>query len=100
MIWDATFLAVDLMCLFALAVLYRGAPDFMQRSAIVWLLFGFAILSAGRITALLGNSDDSDLLIAFGRGLTHIGVIAYILRLFIVEQARRCLPNSYRQYPS
>ena len=100
MIWDATFLAVDLMCLFALAFLYRGAPDIMQRSAVVWLIFGFAILAAGRVTALVDNAEDAATLIQFGRGLTHIGVIAYILRLFVAEQARRCLPKSYKQSPS
>jgi hypothetical protein len=96
MVWDATFLAVDLMCLFGLAMLYRGAPDIMQRSAIVWLIFGFLILSLGRATSLAGNKDDAEVLIAFGRGLTHVGVIAYILRLFVAEQARRCLTNFYK----
>ena len=96
MIWHATFFAIDVGCVAALVLLLRGGPDWMQCSAICWLLVGFVVLALGRAAALSGDEYAAELLIAFGRTVCHLGVIVYVLRLFVTEQARRCLPKSLK----
>jgi hypothetical protein len=95
MMWHLTFLALDLCCLFALVTLLKDAPDFLQKSVLGWLICGFMVLAAARIGALLGT-EGSENMVAFGRTCTHLGAVVYILRLFIAEQSRRCLPTSYK----
>ena len=94
MTWHLTLFALDIACVFALALLMRDAPDWMQRSAIRWLIAGFAVLVVGRAVALAGDEESAELIIHLGLTTCHLGVIVYILRLFVAEQARRCLPKS------
>lgn len=95
MTWHLTFLALDVFCLIALVTLLKDSPDFLQKSVLGWLICGFVVLSAARLGALLGL-EGAENLVAFGRTCTHLGAVVYILRLFIAEQSRRCLPTSYK----
>lgn len=94
MTWHLTFLLLDLCLVFASVALLYGAPGFWQRSVLIWYGTGFLVLAVGRGFGLAGDELTSHLILNVGRAFITVGCMAHVFRLFILEQARRCLPNS------
>lgn len=94
MTWDITQLGVHLAALAALVMLWRAAPDNLQRLALALLMLSMAITAYGYGSAI-GGFDISWMVRRFASELEHLGVLVYVFRLFVVDQERRCL-NSYR----
>ena len=100
MTWHATFLAIDLSLVFACMALLLHAPGFWQRSVICWYGAGFLVLAVGRCFGLAGDEYTAQMVLNVGRIFIVVGVMAHVFRLFIAEQARRCLPNSSPPSPN
>ncbi len=98
MTWHLTQLGVHLAALVALAMLWRAAPDVLQRVALALLMVSMAIAAWGFASAI-GGFDISWMVRRLASELEHLGVLVYVFRLFVVDQERRCL-NSYRHSPS
>lgn len=93
MTWHLTFLMIDLFIAFASTALLFGAPGFWQRSVMLWYLVGFVVLAIGRIIGLMEDEYHAQMVLNVGRVFIVVGVMAHVFRLFLAEQARRCLPT-------
>ena len=100
MTWHATFLMLYVFCAFACGALTLGAPGLWQRGVMCWYGFGFMVLAVGECYGLSGETWTATVIANVGRIVIVVGVMAHIFRLFIAEQARRCLPNSSLHFRS
>ena len=100
MSWHMTFLLPDLCLVFASIALLYGAPGFWQRSVLIWYGVGFLVLAVGRCFGIAGDEWTAQLVVNVGRVFIVVGCMAHVFRLFIQEQARRCLPNSSQHSPN
>lgn len=93
MTWNVTMLFVHLFGLFALAALYRHAPDSIQKIVVGLLAVAFLILVYAYASAITGAWMHW-MVVRVAHSVEHIAVLVYVFRLFIADQERRCLPNS------
>lgn len=99
MTWNLTMLFVHGAMLIALLTLWRGTPGFVQH-----LVLGLLIAAAGLFVVYWGAQSAGYAmpwqfkLVAYQA--EHIAVLLYVLRIFIADQERRCLPTSSVPSPS
>lgn len=98
MTWNLTLLAIHCAALVALGMLWRAAPDHLQRVALV-LLGASMLITTWAYAGAVAGWDVTYQVKRLAGELEHLGVLIYVFRLFIVDQERRCL-NSYRHFPS
>ena len=101
MTWNVTMLLIHLAVLGALGVLWRHAPDVMQK-AVLGLFIGSTMIFMWASVATLARWPDDWIAGAklLASAVEHLAVIVYVLRLFIADQERRCLPRSSLRSPS
>jgi hypothetical protein len=92
MTWHVTMLFVHLAALGAVVVLFRQAPDRIQRIVLGLLACSQAIIVGAYVCALTGAWWHW-MVLRMGYELEHIAVLVYVLRLFVADQERRCLPS-------
>lgn len=98
MMWTATMLVVHLSALGALGILWRHAPDAPQRLTLGILIFSTALFMWADVMALASTLAPYyiETLRWIAYEAEHVGVLMYVLRLFMVDQEHRCLPSFSR----
>jgi hypothetical protein len=99
MLWDITMLLVHLLVLGALASLCRHSPGFLQW-VVLGLLIAAELLFVWVYAAKIAGAPLHWLATLIAHRVAHVATIVYVLRLFVVDQERRCLPNSSARSPS
>ena len=92
MAWDATMLFVHIGLLLGLVMLYRNAPDALQQIVIGLLVATFLTLIYLYAKAAIGDPVPW-IYKAIAHGVEHVAVCLYIVRTFVSDQERRCLPK-------
>lgn len=93
MTWNMTMLFIHLAALLSLGVLSRDAPDTVQKIVLGTLIIAVSILCY-YYAALLFGLACTGYLSNVAHEIEHVAVLLYVFRLFVVDQERRCLPNS------
>lgn len=93
MTWDLTMLFIHAAVMLALGVLYRHAPDTVQRLILGLLIVSTGVLCYFYAASVFGQSQHW-MWVRIAHGVEHSAVLLYVLRIFISDQERRCLPNS------
>ena len=98
MMWNVTMLLIHVAVLGALAVLWRHAPDLLQRVVLgTFIAATMVFMWAAVVSLARWDADWIEGAKKIAGAIEHIAVICYVFRLFIADQERRCLPNSSLQ---
>lgn len=100
MAWNLTFLIVHFAALIGFIFLYRSAPCWMQKLAVIGFALGMAILTISSSFALIEVNGHRHLT-ALGLAVEHIAVLLYVFRLIYQGQqewkpSSAPFPNSSR----
>lgn len=106
MTWNVTMLLVHLAAFFALRALFPNSPDRIQKGVVFVLgacfltvAFAYSLLAvAPLVPDWLGEA--AEVLKGLARSVEHVAILLLVFRLFIVDQERRCLPNSSARFHS
>ena len=93
MAWNLTMLLVHALVLSMLAVLLFNGPGWVQTLAIGLFATATAVLVYHYFALLFGLQTHWQVKL-IGYTVGHVGMLLYVLRLFISDQERRCLPRS------
>lgn len=92
MSWQVTLLGVHLAVLAMLIVLFWHSPNSVQQ-LVIGILASATVVLVYHYAAEVFEWPTAWELKAFAYHVEHIGVLLYVLRLFISDQERRCLPK-------
>lgn len=96
MTWNLTMLGLHALVMGMLVVLLFRGPGWVQAMVIGLFTAVTAILIYHYLATLLGLPTHWQVKnIAYT--VEHVGVLLYVLRLFVTDQERRCLPRSSLQ---
>lgn len=87
------FIHIAAMC--CLGLLLRDAPDALQKLVLATMFCGAAVLCYYYGARVFGL-DCTGYLAGVAHEIEHVALLLYVFRLFVMQQERRCLPNSYR----
>lgn len=95
MLWEWTLFVTHFCMFIGLVLLCRQSPDPMQ----LLVMLNFLVAAAIHTTvfgheAILGERLHWVWTLIAHR-IEHVGVFLYVLRVFVNEQERRCLPTSW-----
>lgn len=93
MTWNVTMLFVHLAALCALGVLFRDAPDILQK-LVLGALICAAVVMSYYYAARLFDLDCTGYLAGVAHEIEHAALLLYVFRIFVADQERRCLQNS------
>jgi Na+-translocating ferredoxin:NAD+ oxidoreductase RnfE subunit len=94
--WDTTLLGVHLSVFVMLCVIFKRAPGFAQKLVIGLLMAGVAVMSWAYGAAVIFDVQCREI-IQLGHVIEHLAVLLYVIRIFINDQEKRCLPNFSQQ---
>ena len=93
MTWDLTMFMLHAFAFGALLAIFSRAPGVLQKILLAIAGSGF-LWAAICYASLLAGIDVPPELIRIGYMAGHFSCVLYVLRIFLVDQERRCLPNS------
>lgn len=92
-LWLFTAIAIHACVIVALVILYRNAPDWLQKIVIGLLVVAMSIFLGMEIGELFDNYTHWAVR-KYAHLIEHIAIVLYVFRLAINEQEARCLPKS------
>lgn len=99
MSWNVTMLVLHLLVFSMLVVLLRRGPSAVQVMVVGLLTVAAAVL-VYHYCAEVFDWPTAWQVKGVAYSVEHIGVLLYVLRLFIADQERRCLPTLSQSRPS
>jgi len=103
MSWTFTLFLVNALATGSIIVVAKHAPDQVQRFVLFGLFLSSITLTLSYYTQLIHPNLKEPLQIIVHRiahEIEHAAVILYILRIFVANQEKRCLPNLFHSSPT
>jgi hypothetical protein len=94
MIWDLTMFLTHAFAFLALVAIFPHAPGVLQKIFLGIAGTGF-MWGAICYAAILAGARIQPEIVHLGYIAGHIACMLSVLRIFLVDQERRCLRNSY-----
>lgn len=91
--WNVTMLVLHVFVLFALGSLCRRAPGFLQ-CIVLGLMIAAELVFVWVYAAAIAGHPAHWMVSLTAYRVVHVAMILYVLRVFVVDQERRCLPSS------